>query len=258
MATFPIYQFYVELENYEPKMWRRFQVMNDITIARLGYIIMTLFELRNYYPYEVRKDELEVFKKKHPEYAKHPERLDELNIEFKKMRYGITNKKNLYMYTKVEKYGELLDATKTKIGDLLKLNNEEITFYYDPEINWKIKVVLEKSFIDKNLYAKELPKILDGSGYGIIEKCNNTKELQQLRDELKARRWINNSDYKYYSLNDKSNRLMLDKFDIDDMNYRVKVLPRTYEDEYEKKVYPSYQTMKIRKRRYKLYKKIEN
>ena len=49
MATFPIYQIYVQLEGYSPKMWRRFQVMGDITIARLGYIIMGLYEVRKYY-----------------------------------------------------------------------------------------------------------------------------------------------------------------------------------------------------------------
>lgn len=31
MASQPIYQFYAELKDYEPKIWRRFQVMNNIT-----------------------------------------------------------------------------------------------------------------------------------------------------------------------------------------------------------------------------------
>ena len=68
MATFPIYQFYVELDGYEPKMWRRFQVMNHIYLNRLAYIIMTLYETRNDYSYEFRKDEQEIFLNKHPEY----------------------------------------------------------------------------------------------------------------------------------------------------------------------------------------------
>ena len=46
MASQPIYQIYAELADYEPKMWRRFQVMQNISIARLGYIIMTLFEMQ--------------------------------------------------------------------------------------------------------------------------------------------------------------------------------------------------------------------
>lgn len=46
MATHPIYQLYVELEDYKPKIWRRVQVQNNITMAKLGYIIMTLFEMQ--------------------------------------------------------------------------------------------------------------------------------------------------------------------------------------------------------------------
>ena len=46
MASHPIYQFYAELADYKPKIWRRFQVMNNITMAKLGYIIMTMFEMQ--------------------------------------------------------------------------------------------------------------------------------------------------------------------------------------------------------------------
>ena len=44
MATKQIYQLYAELKDYSPKIWRRFEVVSNITIARLGYILMTLFE----------------------------------------------------------------------------------------------------------------------------------------------------------------------------------------------------------------------
>lgn len=45
MASHPIYQFYAELDDFKPKIWRRFQVSNDVTIARLGYIVQVLFEM---------------------------------------------------------------------------------------------------------------------------------------------------------------------------------------------------------------------
>ena len=41
MASQPLYQLYLELEDVEPKIWRRIQVMNNIKFSRLGYIIMT-------------------------------------------------------------------------------------------------------------------------------------------------------------------------------------------------------------------------
>lgn len=36
MASQPIYQFYAELKDYEPKIWRRFQVPENITMALAG------------------------------------------------------------------------------------------------------------------------------------------------------------------------------------------------------------------------------
>lgn len=36
MASKPIYQIYAELREYKPKIWRRFQVMNDITVTSIA------------------------------------------------------------------------------------------------------------------------------------------------------------------------------------------------------------------------------
>ena len=199
MATFPIYQLYVELQDYEPKMWRRFQVMNDITIAKLAYILMTLFELRNNYAYEFRTDELASYLQRHPEYVKRPERLEGLNKKFKKARYGIVSKKNMYMYKKVEGYEPIEDSTKIQLKDLLVTEKDSAIFYYDPESDWKIEIVLEKIIIDKNLYSKELPKVLGGEGFGIIESYGNAKNLKKFRDKLKASKWRNTTNYKYYT-----------------------------------------------------------
>jgi hypothetical protein len=35
-----VYQFYAELEDYKPKMWRRFLVDGDITIAKFACICL--------------------------------------------------------------------------------------------------------------------------------------------------------------------------------------------------------------------------
>ena len=45
VASQPIYQFYAELKDYKPLIWRRFQVAGNITLAQLGYVTMTLFEM---------------------------------------------------------------------------------------------------------------------------------------------------------------------------------------------------------------------
>jgi hypothetical protein len=49
MASHPIYQFYAELDDFKPKIWRRFQVTDNVTVARLGYIIQVLFEMTGGY-----------------------------------------------------------------------------------------------------------------------------------------------------------------------------------------------------------------
>ena len=46
VASQPIYQFYAELKDYKPLIWRRFQVAGNITLAQLGYVTMTLFEMK--------------------------------------------------------------------------------------------------------------------------------------------------------------------------------------------------------------------
>lgn len=45
MASHPIYQFYAELDDFKPKIWRCFQVSEHITPARLCYIVEVLFEM---------------------------------------------------------------------------------------------------------------------------------------------------------------------------------------------------------------------
>lgn len=255
MATLPIYQFYVELEDYKPKMWRRFWITNDITVAKLAYAVMILFEIRSKYSYEIKKDELQVYLKKHPEYANHPERLKDLNKTFRKLRYGITSKNNMYMYRNKDGYENMQDATATKLKDILSLDNEEITFFYDPEINWKIKITLEKTFIDRKIYAKDLPKVIDGQGYGIIEALGGTKQLENFRNNTKNNKKIN-IDYAYYSTLDAQKcKLNMDKFDKEDMSFRLQKLIAMLQQRYENNWYPSDLKMNIAKRRYKVYRK---
>lgn len=255
MATFPIYQLYIELEDYKPKMWRRIQILSNITLARLAYVIMTLYEIRNNYSYEFMKDEEAVYLKKHPEYTRNKERFNRLNKDLNKLRYGITSKKNFYMYIDKD-YGELKDATITKMKDLLSLKNDEIFFKYDPEINWKFKIVLEEIIDGKRLFVNDFPRVIDGNGYGIIEKYNGSKDLEKKRNLLKRRGWINDDkNYKNYSLIGQSDRLYMDKLNIDDMNYRLKVLPKVFQQRYEEDVIPSVNMTLILNRKYHVYRK---
>ena len=46
MASRSIYQLHAELRGYRTKIWRQFQILDNITMARLTYILMTMFEMK--------------------------------------------------------------------------------------------------------------------------------------------------------------------------------------------------------------------
>ena len=46
MAQHYVYSFYAELKDYEPKIWRRFEINGEKTVAELGYAIMLMFEMQ--------------------------------------------------------------------------------------------------------------------------------------------------------------------------------------------------------------------
>lgn len=88
MASHPIYQFYAELDDFKPKIWRSFQVTNNITVARLGYIIQVLFEMTasHLMALEAPHDEnfLNYLRARHPEYTE--DRLREIAMQCQKLK----------------------------------------------------------------------------------------------------------------------------------------------------------------------------
>lgn len=60
-----------------------------------------------------------------------------------------------------------------------------MTFTYDYGDNWKILIRLEKIIMDKALPGKELPRVLGGAGYGIVEDCGGTTGLKELSQAFK-------------------------------------------------------------------------
>lgn len=66
-------------------------------------------------------------------------------------------------------------------------------FEYDFGDGWEIMIVLEKIIdTDSDISGKDLPRVLEGEGYGIIEDCGGSEGLD------------------------------LGIFDLDDMNFRLK------------------------------------
>jgi len=248
MASQPIYQFCAELCYYKPKIWRRFQVLNNVTMARLGYIIMTMFEMQashlfcfnvpvadnfrkcvgDYTENDVNSKAIEIFKAK-------PE-LSQLHIELRR-EDGFS-----------EFEGRTMDAAETSVKKVLTEENESVKFNYDYGDGWEIDLVLEKIYEDKTLLGKELPRVLDGQGYGIIEDCGGPGGLENI---IKAFKKEKGSQYEEYCEWLGVDDLDLSVFDIDDMNFRLKKVPRIFADAYECGLEPTKRSMDILTRKYK-------
>lgn len=244
MASQPLYQLYLELEDYEPKIWRRIQVMNNIKFSRLGYIIMTLFEMQASHLYEFEIDRLENFKRSDKKFF---EDFPNTKIDFKKVRCGIPDEDNIYNFNNLEGYKPLKDATEEYVKHYIYHENDEMIFKYDFGDNWIIKVKLEKILEDKQTDGKEFPRVIEGQGYGIIEDCGGTGGLDEIRQAF-----ISKEGYEYENYSEwlGVKELDLDAFDIDDMNFRLKKIPRIYADCYEYELEPTKQSMKILNREY--------
>lgn len=243
MASKPIYQIYAELQEYEPKIWRRIQVMNDITIARLAYILMTLFEMQGSHLYLFEVDELNNFIVNNLEYYnKHIE--DDL---FKIGQYGCIFEDDDIIPRLDKRYRELKDAKDIKLKHILDEENERMEFQYDFGDNWRFNVILEKIFQDNNISGKELPRVIEGEGFGIIEDCGGVMGLEDIRKAFKIKE---GEDYEMYSNWLGKEELDLEKCNLDDLNFRLKKLPRIFRDSYEYGLEPTERSIKILERDY--------
>ena len=170
MALKEIYQLYAELKDYSPKIWRRFEVVSNITIARLGYILMTLFEMQASHLFSFDVPFSENYRIRMAE--KHsPKEIDKLTRAF------FTENpvyRNLRLELKNEYFDaspDAADAAEVFLKNTLELVGERIIFTYDFGDNWEVVIVLEKVYKDAAGAASDFPRVLEGSGFGIIEDC---------------------------------------------------------------------------------------
>ena len=220
MASQPIYQFYAELKDYEPKMWRRFQVSGNITMARLGYILMTLYEMQANHLFCLTVPSREDTKTNPVLYNAGSVQKDG------SLRFEIDNGEATPCKSK-----RAIDASSYKIRSVLQgYSGEKLVLEYDYGNGWEVEVTLEKILKDKELAGRELPRVLDGEGYGIIEDCGGPVELERLAEAFLKK---SGNDYESYRKWLGRDELDLTAFDLEDMNLRLKKVPRIYTELYE-------------------------
>lgn len=250
MASHPIYQFYAELNDYEPTIWRRFQVSNHITVARLGYILMTMFEMEasHLFSFHVPTEDnfQATLQEKYPETnvielfksPKASKRVKDQHYEIiTEFTHEFSDESNII----------LCDAIQNKIKNVVSQPKERMVFTYDYGDDWRVSVVLEKIFVDKELPGKELPRVLEGEGFGIIEDCGGIWGLEEIAKAFQQKK---GNEYEHFSGWLGITDLDLESFDIDDINFRLKKLPRIYADIYEHRKTPSKKSMDFIERRY--------
>jgi len=247
MASQPIYQLYAELQDYEPKIWRRFQVANNITMARLGYIIMTMFEMQASHLFCFDVPFEENFKVCVGEYIN-----NDMNRTAMKMLKEQPEMASLHIELISEDglsefEGKVINALEIKLKNVLDHKNERMTFTYDYGDNWQVGLELEGIITDKDLPGKELPRVLKGEGYGIIEDCGGVYGLAEIAKAFKKKSGAQYEEYReWLGCED----IDLGSFDIDDINFRLKKIPRIYTDIYEYGLEPTQQSINLLERKY--------
>lgn len=160
-----------------------------ITMARLAYILMTLFEMQGSHLYLFEIDELNNFIVNNLEYYnKHIEDFKEDDL-FKIAQYGCIFEYEYIIPREDKRYRELKDAKDVKLKWILDKVNEKMEFQYDFGDNWRFNVVLEKIFKDESIKERDLPRVIEREGFGIIEDCGGTMGLEDIKKafEIKKR-----------------------------------------------------------------------
>lgn len=246
MATKQIYQLYAELKDYQPKIWRRFEVVSNITIARLGYILMTLFEMQAHHLFCFNVPFNENYRiRMADQYS--PKEIDKLTRTFFTENPGYRNLQLELKTEYIDSSPDSVDAAEAVLKNMLNLVGEQIYFAYDYGDNWEVVTKLDKVYFDDTTPASDFPRVLEGSGFGIIEDCGGVPGLGELAAAYKKK---SGKAYKEYSEWLGKTDLDLESFDLDDMNYRLKKLPRIFRDIYENDLEPTKRSIDIIERKY--------
>ena len=219
MAKHTIYKLYAELDDYKPKMWRVFEIDSKITLAKLGYILMTLFEMKAEHLFA---------------YKMIPYELVEVRAEF-------ISEDNCFDENDI-----VFDVTTVRVNDLITERTKNIKFMYDFGDGWEFTIKLDEIQRGVEVSLKDYPRVVDGEGFGIIEDCGGTDGLEMLALAFKTR----GDGYEEYAEWLGVDDLDLTAFDKNDINFRLKKLPRIFSDIYEYDCQPTRASLAILEREY--------
>lgn len=247
MAIHPIFRFYAELEMYKPKIWRRFEINGNKTVAELGYTLMSLFEMQASHLFGFTDNHgLEKLKDMQSRYSDEAMRklLGKQQYDY---MMSLTSVRYELPYGDDEEYDDVktYHAGKYKLKNILDEPPRQLLFEYDYGDGWRINLTLE--FCEKaEIHASELPRVLEGEGFGILEDCGGVTGLRDIAKAYKTKKGRKYKEYKEWLGIDE---LDLALFDVDDANFRLKKLPRIFKGCYELRREPSQRSIDLLERR---------
>jgi hypothetical protein len=229
MSLHYVYTFQAELCDYLPKIWRRFDINGEKTIAELGYALMVMFEMLAKHKFcftdnsgdHRRDDLLENFSKSEIG-EKFNQRL--LGHKFQNAHYALMRDDILIGENK-----RFVEAGKIRLTEIAKTPGWKLKFEYDYEDGWQVNLEL-LSCEKREALLRDLPCVHEGEGFGILEDSGGVWGLREIarvlkggtrRELLELCSWLG------------TETLDLEAFDKDDVNVRLKSLMPVYKKKYE-------------------------
>ena len=218
-----VFQFYVELCNFKPKMWRRFTVKSTSKMTKLAAILLSIYNAQGYHLFDF-------YSEKYDFIAELPDP-DGGNNEMEFYKFQIMQaiaRNDLETLKKLKMPPEKKDAKKVKICEMFKEEKDYAVFTYDFGDNWEFKITLEKIIEDSVQTESE---ILEGKGYGIIEDCGGTGSLENLRKVFAEKSGEEYEECKEWLGRDE---LDLETFDLNcqnaDLNASIKYFEKNFRE----------------------------
>ena len=228
--------FHMTLRDAKPKVWRKVQVFENMSVADFAYIVLTVFEMKASHLLKVtvpvgqmqveRYKELvgdafdeKAFLKEHPDLPSIRYRYELLDIID-----DVPRRENDIVFNIRELN---LTHAVSKVGEKMEL-------WYDFGDDWYVDIELTELSEEEDDIL--LPKVIDGAGFGMLEDCGGVWMLNDIVKAYKTKKsrlykdmseWLGKDDFDFSS------------FDVSEMNERLQVVPGIFKRSYEERKVPT-------------------
>ncbi|WP_037585573.1 plasmid pRiA4b ORF-3 family protein [Stenoxybacter acetivorans] len=159
MDTIRVYRFHAQLLDYCSPTWRRFEIDSGKTVAELAYTLMSLFNMNGSHLFSVN----EILQ----ESANPP-------------RYQLPYDPDEDIFDNEEYFR----ADQITLREIERADNWQLTFCYDFGDDWQVLLKLE-SAEEREAALQDFPMVSEGKGWGIIEDCGGTWDMEELLENAK-------------------------------------------------------------------------